>query len=283
MRTTSRFGKPPCTSRMSSLSRRTITSSRSCLPRTLTPRQKRCGSRSSSSAEKLLEWPLCGVAERNSRCSKRGPRSRTARVNLRVDGVATAARRRGVMRLVEDQEAPGKEVAKPVAERVGVRRVDQQAVRDEEAGVGPPRVHAEPALAAHARQVITVEDLEDETEPLLELVLPLQEHRRRSGHDDVFARLAQQQLAGDQPGLDGLAQADVVGDEQVHARQPQRLAQRLQLVGVDPDAGAERRLEEARVGRGDAVPAKGMEEGSRTGEGRRSPSTRGRPILLLRG
>ena len=38
-----RFGKPPDTSRMSSLSRRTITSSRAFLPRTGTPRQKRCG------------------------------------------------------------------------------------------------------------------------------------------------------------------------------------------------------------------------------------------------
>ena len=75
-------GNPPWTSRMSSLSRRTITSSSAFLPRTFTPRQKRCGSRISSRAEKLLEWPLCGVAERNSRCSNRPPRSRIARVNL---------------------------------------------------------------------------------------------------------------------------------------------------------------------------------------------------------
>ena len=45
-----------------------------------TPRVKRCGSSISSSAEKLLEWPLCGVAVRNRRCSKRAERSRTARV-----------------------------------------------------------------------------------------------------------------------------------------------------------------------------------------------------------
>ena len=43
------------------------------LARTGTPRQKRCGSRISSSAEKLLEWPLCGVAERKRRCSNRRP------------------------------------------------------------------------------------------------------------------------------------------------------------------------------------------------------------------
>ncbi len=67
---------------MSSLSRRTITSSSAFLPRTLTPRVKRYGSSISSSVEKLFEWPLCGVAERNRRCSKRPARSRTARVNF---------------------------------------------------------------------------------------------------------------------------------------------------------------------------------------------------------
>ena len=82
MRTMLRFGKPPCTKRTSSLSRRTITSSNTPLPWILTPRVKRYGSSSSSNVEKLLEWPLWGVAERNNRCSNRSDRSRTARVNL---------------------------------------------------------------------------------------------------------------------------------------------------------------------------------------------------------
>ncbi len=57
-------------------------SSSARLPRTLTPRVNRYGSSSSSSVEKLFEWPLCGVADRNRRCSNRPPRSRTARVNF---------------------------------------------------------------------------------------------------------------------------------------------------------------------------------------------------------
>ena len=81
IRSTSRRGNPPCTARRSSLMRRTITSSRAPRPRTGTPRVKRYGSSSSSRVAKLLEWPLCGVADRNRRCSKRPPRSRTARVN----------------------------------------------------------------------------------------------------------------------------------------------------------------------------------------------------------
>ncbi len=127
--------------------------------------------------------------------------------------------------------------------------------------MGAPRVHAEAALAAHPRQVGAVEDLEHEAEALLELVLPLLEDRRRRGDDDGLRLLAQQQLAGDEARLDRLAEAGVVGDEEVDARQPERLAQRLHLVGVDLDAGAERRLEEVRVGGGDAVPAQRVEEG----------------------
>ena len=64
------------------------------------------------------------------------------------------------------------------------------------------------------------------------------------------------------PGLDRFAEADVVGDEQVYARQPQGLAERLELVGVDADAGAERRLEKWRIGRGDAVPAQRVQVGA---------------------
>ena len=65
----------------------------------------------------------------------------------------------------------------------------------------------------------------------------------------------QQELARDQPGLDGLAETDVVGDQEVDARQAQRLAQRQQLVGIEPDAGAERRLQQVAVGGGRRTPA----------------------------
>ncbi len=180
---------------------------------------------------------------------------------LRLDAVAPAARRRRVVRLVEDQQAPGQQRPEPLPHRVRVGRVDQEVVRDQEAAVRAPRVHAEAALAPHPRQVGAVEDLEHEAEALLELGLPLLEHRRRRRDDDGLRLLAQEQLARDQARLDRLAEAGVVGDEEIDARQPERLAQRLHLVGVDLDAGAERRLEEVRVGGRDAVPAQRVEEG----------------------
>ena len=142
-----------------------------------------------------------------------------------VDGVSLAARRGRVVGFVQDQEAAWAEVAEPVAQRPGVRLVDQQALRDQKPRVGGPRVDAEAALAADILDVILVQNFEPQAEAGIEFLAPLEQHGRRAGHDDFADLLAEQKLAGDESGLDGLAQADIVGDEQVHARQAQRFAQ----------------------------------------------------------
>jgi hypothetical protein len=72
-----------------------------------------------------------------------------------------------VVSLVEDQQGAGPEVAEPVAQRAGVRLVDEQPVPDEEAGVGGPRVGAVPPLAADMDDVVLVQDLEPQAEALL--------------------------------------------------------------------------------------------------------------------
>ena len=130
--TTLRLGKPPWTSRMSSLRRRTITSS-SIRFLTGTPRQNRCGSRISSRAEKLLEWPLCGVAERNRRCSNRGARSRTARVICESMAYFWPLDGRGVVGLVENQQRAAAEVAQPVAQ--AARRTPRRSAAGARRGI----------------------------------------------------------------------------------------------------------------------------------------------------
>ena len=180
---------------------------------------------------------------------------------LGFDPVAPAARGGGVVGLVEDQQAPGQHRPQPLAQRVRVARVDQEVVGDQKAAVGTPRVDPEAALPAHSREIRPVENLEYEPEAVLQLAFPLLQYRGRRRDDDGVRLPAQEQLAGDEARLDGLAEPGVVGNEKVDARQPERFAQRLHLVGVDADAGPERRLEQARVGRGDAVPAQRMQEG----------------------
>jgi hypothetical protein len=49
-------------------------------------------------------------------------------------------------------------------------------------------------------------------------------------------------------GFDRLAEAHIVGDQQVHARHGERADDRVELVVLDRSAGAERGLEHAGVG-----------------------------------
>ena len=92
---------------------------------------------------------------------------------LRLDAVAAPVAGRGVVRLVQHEKAPGPHRAEPRPHRFGVGGVGQESVGYQEAAVRRPRVGAEAAFATDACQVLAVEDLEDEPEPLLHLGLPL--------------------------------------------------------------------------------------------------------------
>jgi hypothetical protein len=90
----------------------------------------------------------------------------------------------------------------------------------------------------------------------------------------------QQQLLNDQTGFDGLAEADVVGDEQIDARHVDGAHQRVELEVLDADAAAERRLEEPTVGVGGCAPAHGVEEGVEHVESS-CPVTDGKPARSM--
>ena len=179
----------------------------------------------------------------------------------RVDGVLRAGGGGGVVGFVEDEERAGLEVAEPVAERARVGLVAQEGVRQDEAGVGGEGVDAVAPLAAPGENEVSVEDGEREAEAAVQLVAPLEDDGGRAGDDDLLHPLPHEQLADDEARLDRLPEADVVGDEEADARHAERLAERLELVGLDLYAGPEGGLHEARVGRGDAVPAEGVEVG----------------------
>ena len=150
---------------------------------------------------------------------------------------------------------------------------------DEETRVGVPRVDAETALASDTLNVVFIQNLELEAEATGQFLLPLQQHRGRAAHDDLAYFLAQQKLAGDQAGLNGFAQADVIGDEEIYPRQSERLAQWFELVGIEPDTGAERRLEKAWIGGGDAVPSEGVQIGRETLRGIEAAFGQPPPVL----
>ena len=201
--------------------------------------------------------------------------------DLRIDRVLLAAGRSRVVRFVQDEQRPAAELAQPIQQRAGVRFVDQQPVRDQESGMRGPRIHPVAPFAPDAGHIVLVEDLEHQPEADFQFVAPLQQHRRRCCDDGFAHLLSQPQLALDQFGFDRLAQSRVVGDEQIHAGQQQGFAQGFQLVGFQLDPGAERRLEQTRVGGGDAVPFQCVQVGGE--QPRRIESSPGHRLPRLAG
>ena len=112
--------------------------------------------------------------------------------DLRVDGVLLSAGRCGVVGFVEDQERATQERSQPITQGAGVCLVDQQAVGDEEPRVGGPRVDPKAPFQPDSLHVVLVKDLERQPEAALQLILPLEEHRRRATHDDHPDLLPQQ-------------------------------------------------------------------------------------------
>ena len=76
------------------------------------------------------------------------------------------------------------------------------------------------------------------------------------------ARWREKHLLHDQASLDRLAEAHVVGDEQVDPRHGEGAGDGFELVLLDRDAGPERGLKRPGVGAGDGAPADGVEEGA---------------------
>jgi hypothetical protein len=84
-----------------------------------------------------------------------------------------------------------------------------------------------------------VHDLEFQAELVAHLGLPLNLNGGRANDEDGPHAVAQHKLLRDEAGLNGLTEAHVVGDEEVHARHVQRAHQRVQLVILDFHAAAE--------------------------------------------
>ncbi len=108
---------------------------------------------------------------------------------------------------------------------------------------------------------VAIHDAEVEAELVPHLVPPLDLERGRADDQDPAGPVADDQFQIDHPRFDGLAQAHVVGDQQVDPGHLDRPHHRIKLVVLDVDAGAERRLDVLHVGRRGGSPAHGIEEG----------------------
>src|SRR5205823_4291297 len=86
--------------------------------------------------------------------------SRTS--ELGVDRILRTARRRDVVRLVQNQQRARPELAKPVAQWGGVRFINQESIRDEETIACRPGVYLVTTLAADACEEFAIDNRERE-------------------------------------------------------------------------------------------------------------------------
>jgi hypothetical protein len=114
----------------------------------------------------------------------------------------------------------------------------EERVGEDEALLGGPGVDLVAALLAGLGDEVAVVDLEVEAEALVELFLPLEADAGGGDDEDEVDALAEEELLEDEAGLDGLAKADVVGDEEVGAGELEGLHEGRELVGLDVDPGA---------------------------------------------
>lgn len=116
------------------------------------------------------------------------------------------------------------------------------------------------AAAAQLAHQLAVHDAQLQAELVAHLIAPLDLQARGTHHQDGARAMPQQQLLQHQPGLDGLAQTHVIGDEQIDARHLQRAHHWIQLIILDGDAAAKRRVQVPHIGRRHRAPAHRIEE-----------------------
>ena len=124
-----------------------------------------------------------------------------------------------------------------------------------------PRVDVNPAATTEVREQGAVDDAELEAELVAHLLLPLHLDRGRANDQNAAGAVAQDEFLHDKTRLDGFAEADVVGDEQIDPRHRQRADDRIELVVVHFHAAAEGGLKRLIVGTGDRAPRHRIEEG----------------------
>ena len=106
-------------------------------------------------------------------------------------------------------------------------------------GRGPPRVGIETEAAAQLGGLRAVHDVEVEAELFVHFLLPLLSERGGREDENALDAPLEDQFGKDKAGLDGFAQADVIGEEQAHTRHAHGLEEGDHLVVFNLDGTME--------------------------------------------
>jgi len=168
--------------------------------------------------------------------------------------------------LVHDQQVVAAGVDRLTLGGEGLLEQSQRALaleeveRGDQPGEVGPRVHVDAPPPAQVPHQFAVNDPEVEPELVPHLVPPLDLKRGRADDEGPSGPVPDDQLEGDQARLNGLAEPHVVGDQQVDPRHLDGAEHGVELVVLDVDARAERRLDVPHIGGGHSPPAHRVEE-----------------------
>ena len=166
------------------------------------------------------------------------------RVNWLEIAYCSAGWRR-VVRFVQDEKRAGAKFAEDIAHTGGVGFVRSRLWARETASRSS-MVDGEAALSAQLAHAHAVD--ESKESPNLLQARPSIEASLKGGAEITINRSAvARTVRARRARLRGLAEPHVVGDQEIDPRQPQRLAQREKLIGIEADAGPKRRLQQIPV------------------------------------
>ena len=161
---------------------------------------------------------------------------------LVLAAIAFAGKGAGVCFIDDDKFRAAAQKIVPVA--VGFDKIGG----DHDEGIMLKEGFARAALLLQAACRVGQYQLGGDMEFLLQFALPLFGQLRRAQDSDSVDLAALQQLAGDEAGLDGLADADIVSDEQTHGIEPKGHEQRCQLIRTRLNRNLAERAEGAGAG-----------------------------------
>ena len=198
-----------------------------------------------SSERNASSLPLCGVAVTRTRCRDLSSAISPQQLEALLAPAPDAAGQRAAVGLVHDDELGALE-----DEVLGAaRRLDEVGGDDGEAVAVEDR-DAQRQVALQALDRAAQHQLGLDVELLGQLALPLLGQVRRAEHGHPSDLAAVEQFAGDDGRFDGLADADIVGDQQAHGVELERHHQRHELVGPRLDGDAAEAAERAGGGAG---------------------------------
>ena len=116
------------------------------------------------------------------------------------------------------------------------------------------------AVATQICHKLAVDDAEFETELVPHLLFPLDLKRRRANDQNRASAVAQDQFLSDQAGLDGLAEPNIISNQQIDPRHGKRPHHGIKLIIIHFNAAAKGRLKSFIIGGRNRSPSYRVEE-----------------------